>query len=132
MKVRETTITFLCDAIPDVLAIYLFGSLARGDQQIESDVDVAVLTPVSRSPTRVFDVAQQLAAVLHRDVDLLDLRSATTVMRMQVVSTGRCIYCTDEVKRQEFEMLVYSSYARLNEERREILKDIAARGAVYG
>jgi hypothetical protein len=51
---------------------------------------------------------------------------------MQVVSTGRCVYSCDEVKRQTFEMLVYSSYARLNEERRDILKDIAARGTVYG
>ena len=132
MNVEETTITLLCDAIPDVWAIYIFGSLERGDQDAESDVDVGVLGPVSLGPTRVFDLAQQLAAVIHRDVDLLDLRSATTVMRMQVVSTGRCVYSCDEVKRKEFEMLVYSSYARLNEERREILKDIAARGTVYG
>ena len=128
----ETTVTLLCDAVPDVLAIYLFGSLERGDQDAESDVDVAVLGPVSLGPTRVFDIAQQLAAVVHRDVDLLELQSATTVMRMQVVSTGRCMYSDDEIKRQAFEMLVYSSYARLNEERREILKDIAARGSVYG
>ena len=132
MNVIEATITLLCDAVPDVLAIYIFGSLERGDQDAESDVDVAVLGPVSLGPTRVFDIAQQLAAVVHRDVDLLDLRSATTVMRMQVVSTGRCVYSNDEIKRQAFEMLVYSSYARLNEERREILKDIAARGTVYG
>jgi len=132
MNLIETTITLLCDAIPDVVAIYLFGSFERGDQHAESDVDVAVLGPVSLGPTKVFDVAQQLAAVVHRDVDLLDLRSAATVMRMQVVSTGRCVYRCDEMKLQAFEMLVYSSYARLNEERREILKDIAARGSVYG
>jgi len=132
MNLIETTITFLRDVIPDVSAIYLFGSFERGDQHVASDVDVAVLGPVSLGPTRVFDVAQQLAAVVHRDVDLLDLRSATTVMRMQVVSTGRCVYSGDEVNRQTFEMLVYSSYARLNEERRDILKDIVARGTVYG
>ena len=30
------------------------------------------------------------------------------------------------------EAYVYSSYARLNEERREILKDVHERGLVYG
>ena len=105
MKMIEATITFLRDAVPDVLAIYLFGSLEQGDQHSASDVDVAVLGPVSLEPTRVFDIAQQLAAAVHCDVDLLDLRSATTVMRMQVVSTGRCVYRCDEVKRKESEML---------------------------
>lgn len=38
----------------------------------------------------------------------------------------------DGPARREFEMYAYSDYARLNEERREILKYIAKRGFVYG
>jgi uncharacterized protein len=69
---------------------------------------------------------------LHRDVDLVDLRSASTVMRMQVISTGECLTAADEAARREFEMYTYSDYARLNEERRDILKRISASGLVYG
>ena len=58
MKVIEPIVTLLCDAIPNVSAIYLFGSLERGDQNLASDVDVAVLGPVSLGPTMVFDIAQ--------------------------------------------------------------------------
>jgi hypothetical protein len=69
--------------------------------------------------------------LLHRDVDLIDLRQASTVMRMQVVSTGESLFSADDPKREQFETMVYASYARLNEERRGILDDIRARGRVY-
>jgi hypothetical protein len=81
---------------------------------------------------RRFELAQELAAQLHRDVDLVDLRTASTVMRMQVLSTGECLAAPNEAARREFEMYAYSDYARLNEERREILKRVSASGLVYG
>ncbi len=81
---------------------------------------------------RRFEIAQELAAQLHRDVDLVDLRTASTVMRMQVLSTGTCLDAPDEPARREFEMYAYADYARLNEERRELVKGITERGLVYG
>ena len=79
-----------------------------------------------------FELAQDLAIQFHRDIDLVDLRSASTVMRMQILSTGTCLTAEDEAARRVFEMYVYSDYARLNEERRELLKGITKRGLVYG
>jgi hypothetical protein len=65
-------------------------------------------------------------------VDLVDLRTASTVMRMQVLSAGICLDSLDDTARREFEMYAYSDYARLNEERRDILKRVSASGLVYG
>lgn len=62
----------------------------------------------------------------------MDLRSASTVMQMQVVATGTVIAESDRTGRQEFEMHTSSAYALLNEERAGILDDIQARGHVYG
>jgi hypothetical protein len=95
-------------------------------------VDIAVLASTPIPELRRFALAQELAVHLHRDVDLVDLRKVSTVMRMQVLSTGVCLRTSDELARQEFEMYVYADYARLNEERREVVKDIAHRGLVYG
>lgn len=124
-------IEFVRQAIPDLIALYRFGSQAKGTTRPESDVDLAVLTRYPIPALRRFELAQELAAELHRDVDLVDLRSASTVMRMQVISTGECLDAPNESARREFEMYVYSDYARLNEERREILNDVRARGSVY-
>jgi predicted nucleotidyltransferase len=115
-----------------MLALYNFGSRAQGTARPDSDVDLAVLTSVPLSDVRRFTLAQELAVQLHCDVDLVDLRRASTVMRMQVLSTGACLVAVDERARQEFEMYAYADYARLNEERREIVKGIAQRGTVYG
>jgi hypothetical protein len=73
-----------------------------------------------------------LASVLKREVDLIDLRSASTVMAIQVISTGRLLYDADASVRGGFEDFTYSSYARLNEERREILTRVRVEGTVYG
>ena len=53
-------------------------------------------------------------------------------MRMQVISTGECLDLPNGPARREFEMYVYADYARLNEERREILNRVRASGVIYG
>ena len=78
-----------------------------------------------------FELVQELATHLLRNVDLVDLRTASTVIRMQVLSTGTCLVSQDESTRREFEMYAYSNYARLNEERREIVKGSIKRGLVH-
>ena len=102
-------------SVPDLIALYRFGSQTKGTARPDSDVELA----------------QELATQLHRDVDLVDLRTASAVMRMQVISTGECLDAPNEPARREFEMYAYSDYARLNEERKGILDDIRARGSVY-
>jgi predicted nucleotidyltransferase len=128
----KALIEFVRQAIPDLIALYRFGSQAKGTIRRESDVDLAMLARHPIPALRRFELAQELAAQLHRDVDLVDLRTASTVMRMQVISTGECLDAPNESARREFEMYAYSDYARLNEERREILKRISASGLVYG
>jgi predicted nucleotidyltransferase len=125
-------IEFVKQVIPDLIALYRFGSQTKGSARPESDVDLAVLACHPIPALRRFELTQELAAQLHRDVDLVDLRNASTVMRMQVISTGECLASRDETGRREFEMYTYSDYARLNEERRDILKRISATGLVYG
>ena len=49
----------------------------------------------------------------------------------QVLAHGECLTGEHDPAREQFEDLVYASYARLNEERRGILNDIRGRGAVY-
>lgn len=127
----EAVIRACRQAVPDLIALYAFGSQVTGDVRPDSDVDLAILAPLALSPLALLALRENLAERLHRDVDLVDLRSASTVLRMQVISTGRCLFSGDDLTRETFEMVVYSSYARLNEERRGILEDIRARGSVY-
>jgi predicted nucleotidyltransferase len=119
-------------ALPDVRAIYLFGSRAEGEARSESDIDIAVLPRSPLSELERYDLAQALAARLNRDVDLLDLESASTVVRMQVIARGERLYPAVSRDLELFEDFVFADYARLNEERAGILADIRARGSVHG
>jgi predicted nucleotidyltransferase len=117
--------------VPKLIAVYQFGSQAHGRARKDSDVDLAILAMAPIPEAGRFDLAQDLAIMLHRDVDLIDLRAASTVMRMQALSSGVCLVDQNPSARAEFEMYAYADYARLNEERRELVKGIQERGSVY-
>lgn len=128
----DAIVDTLRHGVPGCVAIYLFGSHAKGSANRESDVDLAVLGPAPLGDEERWDLAQTLAVELGRDVDLVDLRRASAVMRVQVIDSGKLLFESDATQRQEFEAMALSDYARLNEERRGILSDIRARGSVYG
>ncbi len=92
-----------------------------------SDLDPALLAQAELLPLQLWETARNLAFRLGMNVDLLDLRKASTVMQMQVITNGRLVYCRDEAACGAFENLTYSKYARLNEERAGIHQDIAQR-----
>jgi predicted nucleotidyltransferase len=115
-----------------LLAVYLFGSLASGEQTTQSDIDVAFLMKEMPEVKDVFDAKTELSYHFRRDVDLIDLWRADTVTKAQVVTTGELLFAFDRYKIDEFEMIVLSQYALLNEERAGIISDIAQRGSVYG
>lgn len=127
-----TVVDALRQALGDGIAVYQFGSSVAGSTHRGSDLDLAVLAPRRLGATERFDLQERVAASLGRDVDLVDLLSASTVMAMQVVSTGIVLFDGVPESRGAFEDRTFSSYARLNEERRGILERIAAEGTVYG
>ena len=119
---------------PGLKAIYLYGSRVAGGARPDSDWDVAFLVDhqTKIDPVERWSIQEKLAKMLGDNVDLLDLRSASTVMQFEVITSGKRIYCRDENYCAEFEMLTFSSYQWLNEMRKFILEDIRKRGSIYG
>lgn len=122
----------LRERIGEPVVVYRFGSSVEGPLRPDSDLDYAVLATCALDPVPRFELQEHLASMLRRSVDLVDLRSASTVMRMQVISRGVVLAVGDPVEKERFELLVYASYARLNEERRGILEQIERERRVYG
>ena len=117
----------MIDRIREVLvplnpaAVYLFGSAATGRTRPESDLDLAILPTDEVAASRILETSIQLAEVLGRDIDLVDLSRSNAVLRKEVLANGRLLYETDRRRRAEFEMYALSDYARLNEERAPVL-----------
>jgi predicted nucleotidyltransferase len=131
-KEQSNIIGLLCERLPKVVAIYSFGSSGTPYERKDSDVDLAVLPQDPVDSAYLWEVAQEVAKEVGKNVDLVDLLQASTVMRSQVLVAAKRLYCRDRLACESFEDYVYASYARLNEERRDILADIKQRGTVYG
>lgn len=129
---EATAVGILREHVPDLAAVYLFGSAANGATHAASDVDLAFLAGRAWPSFERFLLQERLAATLGRSVDLVDLRAASTVLRMQVVSTGRLLFSGDAAQLGLFEDLAYSAYARLNDERAAILGRVLSERTVYG
>jgi predicted nucleotidyltransferase len=103
-------------------AVYLFGSAAADKLRGDSDIDLAFLPQAEAAdPMIIFNASQVLAGELGREVDLLDLTTASTVMAKEVIRTGVLLADAFPLLRQDFEMRTLSDYARLNEERQPVL-----------
>jgi uncharacterized protein len=112
--------------------IMVFGSYAKNSIHKKSDIDVAFYSEdQSITSYEIFQLAQELADKIKIDVDLVNLRTASTVFRAQIYTTGTVIYSTDDTLLKNFQMTALSMYAKLNEERETILKKIGESGSIY-
>lgn len=101
--------------------LYLFGSQASGDARSDSDWDIAFLADGNLDNVSRWHIAEELAVELGQDVDLVDLKEASTVLKMQIVQNGRLLY-GDSLGADLFEASTMTQYGHLQESRADILK----------
>ena len=123
-KTEQKITEFLKKKIPGLLGIYIFGSFADDRLKPESDIDIAFLTWEKISAVEKWKIQEELASLLDIDIDLVDLKDASVVLRAEVVENGTRIYTENEYDCDNFEVTTYSMYADLNETRKDILNDI--------
>ena len=127
-----SVIDLLHKALPDLWCIYLFGSEATGYATPESDIDIALLGPKAYDDLQRWQLAKQLAVILKRDVDLVDLRKVPLTVRMEMLSAAKPIACFDKLQSGLFETHTMSDYGHFVERREPYLQEVMQRGSIYG
>lgn len=61
-----------------VQAVYLFGSYARGEADETSDLDFLVFGGDQFKPTLIFALAEELRAILGKEVDVFEISEINT------------------------------------------------------
>lgn len=120
-KIKEIIVGILRNEISPWLVI-LFGSFVKGNFRNDSDIDIAYLSDKEISNIERFKISQEIADKLSREVDIVDLKTASSVLKAQIIGTGEVIYCEDENRKDLFFMRALKEYALLNEERDVVLK----------
>ena len=111
-------------------AVYLFGSVARGDSGPGSDVDVAIL--FEEDPPRTLeglhlDLGDALQAALGRPVDLVVLNRATPDLVHRVLRDGILVCERNRSARIRFEVRLRNAYFDM-----EPIRKLYRRSAVQG
>jgi len=127
---EDQIVAVLREKLPGLLAVYLFGSQALNMAGPDSEIDLAILAGGRQDTLTLWNLGQDLASMFDRDVDLLDLRAATTVMQYQIITTGRRLWKKD-LQAGLFECAVLSQKTELDTARAALLQDIQREGRVY-
>lgn len=127
----EAVLAQLLASVPDLMAVYVFGSQATGEANADSDLDLAVLAAGTVDPLLLWQIAGELADIVAVPVDLLDLRAASTAMQYQVITTGRRLWNKDS-QAGIFESYILSEKTALDTARAALLADIQKEGKVHG
>lgn len=128
---RDALLGRLRVRLPELLAVYAFGSRIEGSAHADSDLDLAVLVEGRADPMSLFELAGDLAELTRCPVDLLDFRTASTVMQHRILVTGERWWARD-AQAGIYEAFVLSEKLALDAARAGLLDDIRQRGTIHG
>jgi predicted nucleotidyltransferase len=114
IRVEIEAMTAYLAGQPDVVAAYLFGSMARGQADSLSDVDIALLfdpaLDAEESVERQLRLMGDLEAYTDREVQVVVLNRAPPLLAYQVVQHGILLYQRSRPERIDFEVRTRKVY----------------------
>ena len=99
---------------PEIAAVYLYGSFAKGRARKDSDIDLAVLVN-DKGGFSGFDIPQtrytyDLQKITHKEVEVQNLDAVSVDFAKRVISEGKILLGLESKKRIEFEEKVLREF----------------------
>jgi hypothetical protein len=125
---------------PEIVAAYLFGSVAAGRAHKFSDVDVALLLAEGLDSTRAWDIRLEAMGeaedAFGRRADVAMLHEIGSLLKFQVIHRGKLIFERDRKARIKFEVearMEYFDYRPLLDvQDQELIRRIKTEGLGHG
>jgi predicted nucleotidyltransferase len=112
-RLEEQVASVITAGAVDVIAVYLYGSVARGTDTSSSDVDLAVLyrtAPPRTLDAQPFGLEAALERLIGRDVQVIVLNAAPVDLIHRVLCDGRLLLERDRSARIRFEVRARNEY----------------------
>lgn len=111
------------------VAVYLFGSAAKGHLGPESDLDFAVFSSQKISSEQRESIKENILAKFGVELDLIDFNAAPPPLQAEILRYGKRVFVSDEQALATMRMRALRSYQMLNDERQPVLdKKLGAEG----
>ncbi|MFY7953054.1 MAG: type VII toxin-antitoxin system MntA family adenylyltransferase antitoxin [Armatimonadaceae bacterium] len=127
----DAVVEFLREQIPGLRSVHLFGSRATGDWTSASDVDISVLGERPLEPLDLFRIAADLTVFLGAEVDLVDLRNVSTLLKYKIVTEGIRLWALDW-RSEDYELAALREKFDWDIQSREHRAEILRSGNVRG
>ena len=88
MEKLQVLIRRVLHRYPDIKLCIVFGSTATGKASFDSDLDIAVAAEQPLSSGKCLELIEELSAATNREIDLIDLMTATGPISKQALSMG--------------------------------------------
>lgn len=91
----------------EVNAVYMFGSAVSGRQNIESDIDIAVLIDEAKLKKKSYDALRNRyysdsPSLSLRPLDIVILNTAPPFLKHRIIKTGKVIFDRNKKRRVRF------------------------------
>ncbi|SHF74135.1 Predicted nucleotidyltransferase [Mariniphaga anaerophila] len=113
-ELETKIIDFLRERFDNLSGLYVFGSYATDLHTSQSDLELAFLSPDKISVADRRDMQKALATLIDINIDLIDLKEASVVLRAEILKAGKQIYSGNSYECDKFEMVTYSMYADIS------------------
>jgi len=127
----EKKITGYVSGKPDILLVFLFGSVIKNNVHSESDIDVAILFQRDISIDQSLKIEDDLTSLLQNESDIVNLNRSSPIIKMQVLRTGKKIFERKPGIYSRFFVRTLNEYDDLKRVRSINEKSIL-RGRIYG
>jgi predicted nucleotidyltransferase len=94
----------------DIVAVYIFGSVATAKNRPGSDIDVAIMLQGRVKGVERVKLETSLSNFLEKDVDLIIFGEATPLLQHQILKYGYLIYERDSKERMRQEIAARREY----------------------
>ena len=98
----------------EVVAVYLFGSYAKGKNRSQSDIDIGILVEhdsLSEEDDLYKIYLQELTRLIRKDIHLVSMNNAGEGILYQIFKYGKCIVNNYPAILTRFKMVRYSMIA---------------------
>jgi predicted nucleotidyltransferase len=114
----------------EVIAVYLFGSYAKGHERTSSDIDIGVLIEHEaladdKDVSMIYTV--NLGRLLRKDCHVLIMNNAGEGVLAQIFNKGKCIFQRDPETLSRFKAFSYSMIADFGYHRNIMEKRIVSK-----